>query len=273
MIKCKNCGEEIETPKRTLFEKIRAWVELITFVSALGVLGVMLYNSFQTKDSIELTRESVKKIDTGFDLTRQQIDLQAQQNELMREELNLTRTSVEVQRSQEEVSRKESIERNRPRIEIKPPEVIFSDSGLLIYTTLKNTGFSDAEDVRLFGKRGFPIKGRYDVVSYSGDSAETTKITPENFSLTPGILLMLPTDSIKFDQRPGKITKTMETMIEDFVPKPYYGDFYSIVNITYSWSMYKKKYEDSNIYYHIYHQKDSTFSTRLIDVRMAPLMK
>jgi hypothetical protein len=245
MMKCKNCGEEIETPKRTLFEKSRAWLELITFLSALGVLGVMLYNSFQTKAAIELTKAAIE----------------------------LTKESLEVQRSQEEVSRKESIERNRPRIEIKPPEVIFSDSGLLIYATLRNRGISDAESVRLFGEYKFPIKERYDVVSYSGGLAETTKVTPENFSSIPDMLAILPKESVKFDRRPGIITKNMQTEIVDFVRKPYLGGFYSIVNVTYSWSMYKENYEDSKIYYHTYHYKDSTFSTWVLDVRMAPLMK
>ncbi len=245
MIKCPNCGEEIETSKRTLFEKIHAWLELITFLSALGVLGIMLYNSFQMKSSIELTKASIE----------------------------LTKESLEVQRSQEEVSRKESIERNRPRIEMKPPEVILSDSGLLISTIIKNTGFSDAEDVRLFGECMFPIKGRYVVVSFSGDIAETTKIDPENFGHNPDILPTLPKEHVEFDERPGKITRNFETVIKYFVPKRYSGDFYSTMNITYSWSMYKEKYEDSKIYYHTYHYKDSTFSTWLLDVRMAPLMK
>jgi hypothetical protein len=274
MLKCPQCGEEIQLPKRALFEKVRAWLEVFTFLSALGVLGVMLWNSFQTRESINLTRESVSKIDTGFALTRQQINLQTQQNEVMREELNLSKTSVGVQQSQYEASTKESMESNRPRIVIESPKVIFSDSGLQINTTITNTGFSDAENIRLSGERKFPIKERYVVVAYSKGIPETTRVTPENFSSIPDILPLLPKKSVPFDSKLRKITKNRPTVVEEFVPSAYTGDFYSVMIVTYTWYRYNENYTDTLFYEHIFHQKDSTFSTKLIDMRLSePLMK
>lgn len=128
-------------------EKTRSWPERIALFTAIGVLLVMVWNSFQTRESIKLTRDSVNKLDTAFALTREQNGLIRKQLDVMRDDYNLSKSSFEVQKNQSVAVVKDLHEKDRPNILIGVTKADISDSGLTAYIDLINNGSADAENV------------------------------------------------------------------------------------------------------------------------------
>lgn len=137
--KCKNCGGYIEPGKRR-YESVKDIVQFATFMAAIVVLFLMLWGNLimqrsvdQGRKAVELTKVSVAKIDTGFELTREQIRIQ-------QEQLNLEKSSADQ-------ASLRFMELNRPKIDIFTTKIDLKNSSIIIHFDIKNNRDTDAEDV------------------------------------------------------------------------------------------------------------------------------
>jgi len=225
------------TKPRRFFGSVKATVEFLTFIAAVFVLGVMVWHSFIMKDSLKVSEQALLQMDSTFTLTTTQIGLQEKEYDVLKQELDLMKSSLNVQSKQYEDLRIVYEEQNRPRMQIGPQTVSIKDSGLvIIYTTVENIGDSDAENVLVYKTYKFPgITGK---------------------------------DTSSFIFRLDKFTIRSEKILSDrivFIGASYNQDFYSLVDVRYSWPKYKENYEDHKYYIQRYDKDSMTFTAYQLD--------
>lgn len=230
--KCSNCDSYISKIRR-FFDGLRFYFEPLTFMAAIIVLGVMIWSNLQMKDSIKLTKKIVEQGEQNLKLFKASVDKIDTGFALQRKQIELGERGVTVEETKKEIALKESIEKNRPRIKIFPPKVVISDSGFLwIYTDVKNEGLSDAESVLIAITYQYPL------------------LSKER-----------KTETYPLDKIPNNTRLTMPYCIKT---DPN-GDFYSFIDVRYTWLEYKKIYRDKKYYHYIFDRNNSKFSTKLMD--------
>jgi hypothetical protein len=223
--------KEIKEEKRNLLEKVRPWIELATFFTAMGVIIVMVCNSFQTQESVNLTRISVNKLDTAFALTRDQNKLIKGQLDVMINEYNLSKSSFEVEKNKSVALVKDLLEKGKPKIVIHSTKADISDSGLTAYIDFINDGPADAENVEalIVSKReGFPK-----------DSLIDTLTCPA-------------------------ISKNRPVNVSFFMPS-YRGDFLIRAYAKYRWPTYDLVYEAKKFYRFFLNADSSAYRVSMMD--------
>jgi predicted nucleic acid-binding Zn ribbon protein len=139
--------------------------------------------------------------------------LMYQGNQKMQEQLNLQRKSIE------ELS-KEFIEEKRPRIEIRPTKIDLSDTTMLLYVDIDNTGFADAEDVFI-----------YVVLKYEDEPKDTLAVKVSRIS---------------------KITKARALTEDWFLILLHRANLTCLIEVRYTWVIQNRNYIDPKYFQFIY---------------------
>ena len=212
-------------------QKTRSWPERIALITAICVLLVMVWNSFQTRQSIKLTRDSVNKLDTAFALTREANKLMSGQLDVMRDEYNLSKSSFEVQKDQSVAVVKDLIEKGRPNVIISFTKVDTLGSGLIAYVDFTNVGGADAVDVK--------------------DSVTIKKVR-------------IPKDSLVGSSEYPEISKNRPVNVSFPIPS-YRGDFLIRIKLKYKWAAYGFPYESEKFYRYFFNNEIKAYQIRLMD--------
>ncbi len=228
--KCHQCGSWVTKPRR-IFGSVKSTVEFLTFIAAVFVLGVMIYQYTIMKETIkqgweniDLFRASVERMDTSIAIARREFKLA--ENDF---DLKLKQFKADVEQSVFE--RKIKIDADRPNISISAGEITVTDTVTFIRIKLINKGNSDAENMKVSIFCKFPDQQKD--FSYH----EITKISKKG----------------------GE-----QTFIE-FTDKILNDDFWILVVITYDWPSFGLNFPDYKGYRYDYDMKKRNFTPYNLD--------
>ncbi len=212
-------------------EKALSWPERIALITAMGVLLVMVWNSFQTQQEIKLTRDSVNKLDTAFALTREANKLMSGQLGVMRDDYALAESTFVVERNTSIAQIKDLLEKGKPKITIRSAKADISDSGLTACIDFINDGSADAENVEVL------------IISKR-----------ERF----------PIDSIVRPLTYPAISKNLPVTVVFFMPS-YRGNFLIRAYAKYRWPAYNLVYEAKKFYRYFLNEDSSAYRIGMMD--------
>jgi len=177
-----------------------------------------------------IMKDSLKVSEKSLIQIDSSLALNAKQIDLMSKQLN-----VEVKA--EDVQRKKVIEEKRPRVAISSHQVTISGTEMLIRTEVLNRGESDANNVII-------------LIFY--------KLRPE--------LKEKNSDYYTFPKIPKNSSQIIKNSI---VVKADVGDFYTLVDVRYDWSLFLvNNLEEYKGYWHHYDKEKKTYITHNLDDKM-----
>lgn len=127
---------------------------------------------------------------------------------------------------------RQTLEELRPRIEISPPTIVASDSGMDIYFDITNKGHSDAENILILVTHKLTGVGR--------DSQFVSEY-----------------GKIGADSKPINFHQLLQPLFK--------GDFFSKIDVRYGWPSFRQNFSDYKWYEHFYDKRNRTFHSYRID--------
>ncbi|MCI0532282.1 MAG: hypothetical protein L0Y74_10115 [candidate division Zixibacteria bacterium] len=142
--KCPHCHSRTNRIVRWLIA-FRHIAEFVALIAAVVVLYFMYESNEMTRIALNLTEDSLNRLDSSLVLTRQQLEIQREQNESTRASLKLDEVKTKTLKTEME-------EKNRPRMEVTSPDADSLRGKFVLFLTFENMGVANADQVIGFVK-------------------------------------------------------------------------------------------------------------------------